>query len=134
MGCVKGDHPAADGWRERITDNLAICTCQAGVLDWSGLVYFQRIIMTEIGAYEAKTHLPKLLSRVQDGESFTITRHGQPVAELVPLARRDKEAIRKTIAETRAYREELARQGISWKNILEPGETLRELAHHGHRY
>ena len=42
--------------------------------------------MSEIGAYEAKTHLPKLLERVLKGERFVITRHGKPVAELIPLA------------------------------------------------
>jgi antitoxin (DNA-binding transcriptional repressor) of toxin-antitoxin stability system len=29
----------------------------------------------EIGAYEAKTHLPPLLERVQNGERFVITKH-----------------------------------------------------------
>ena len=37
-----------------------------------------------VGAYEAKTHLPELLRRVEKGERITITRHGHPVAELVP--------------------------------------------------
>ncbi|HTW94283.1 MAG TPA: type II toxin-antitoxin system prevent-host-death family antitoxin [Tepidisphaeraceae bacterium] len=40
--------------------------------------------MTRVGAYEAKTHLPKLLERVEAGESIVITRHGQDVAHLVP--------------------------------------------------
>ena len=31
--------------------------------------------MQSIGAYEAKTHLPRLLDRVVRGESLTITRH-----------------------------------------------------------
>ena len=35
----------------------------------------------EVGAYEAKTHLPSLLERVQHGERVTITKHGVPVAE-----------------------------------------------------
>lgn len=104
------------------------------VLDWSELVCLRKISMSEVGAYEAKTHLPRLLKRVQAGEHIVITRHGQPVAELVPVAQRDEEKIRKTIEEIRAYREELAQQGISWQDVLEPGETLRELAHHGHRY
>jgi prevent-host-death family protein len=42
--------------------------------------------MESVGAYEAKTHLPQLLGRVERGEAFTITRHGKPVARLVPLA------------------------------------------------
>ena len=41
--------------------------------------------MQSIGAYEAKTHLPRLLDRVVQGESLTITRHGRPVARLVPV-------------------------------------------------
>ena len=38
----------------------------------------------EIGAYEAKTHLPRLLREVAAGQSFTITLRGKPVAELKP--------------------------------------------------
>jgi prevent-host-death family protein len=40
--------------------------------------------MHTVGSYEAKTHLPQLLERVEHGESITITRHGKPVALLVP--------------------------------------------------
>ena len=36
--------------------------------------------MTSVGAYEAKTHLPELLKRVERGEHITITRHGHAVA------------------------------------------------------
>ncbi len=39
----------------------------------------------EIGAYEAKTTLPELLRKVQQGQRFTITNRGQPVAELIPF-------------------------------------------------
>jgi prevent-host-death family protein len=39
----------------------------------------------EVGAYEAKTHLPALLERVQRGEQITITKHGKPIARLVPI-------------------------------------------------
>jgi prevent-host-death family protein len=41
--------------------------------------------MDEVGAYRAKTHLAELLSRVETGETVTITRHGKPVARLVPV-------------------------------------------------
>ena len=41
----------------------------------------------EVGAYEAKTHLPALLERVQRGEQITITKHGRPIARLVPAKR-----------------------------------------------
>jgi prevent-host-death family protein len=39
---------------------------------------------TTVGAYEAKTHLPSLLARVEAGEQFTITRHGRAIARLLP--------------------------------------------------
>lgn len=89
--------------------------------------------MPEIGAYEAKTHLPKLLERVEKGERFVITRHGRPIAELTPIAERDSAGIRKAVGELRSVRKTLARRGVRLKDILGSGESLRELAHEGHR-
>ena len=43
--------------------------------------------MESVGSFEAKTHLPQLLERVAKGEEFTITKHGKPVAKLVPADR-----------------------------------------------
>ena len=37
-----------------------------------------------VGAYDAKTHFSELLERVSKGEEITITRHGSPVARLIP--------------------------------------------------
>jgi prevent-host-death family protein len=41
----------------------------------------------EVGAYEAKTHLPQLLRDVERGDRVTITVRGKPIAELVPARR-----------------------------------------------
>ena len=41
--------------------------------------------MKQVGVYDAKTQLPKLLDEVEHGETITITRHGKPVAKLVPI-------------------------------------------------
>lgn len=38
-----------------------------------------------VGAYVAKTHFSELLERVAAGEEITITRHGSPIARLVPV-------------------------------------------------
>ena len=89
--------------------------------------------MPDIGAYDAKTHLPKLLERVQQGERFVITKHGRPVAELVPAATRDAAGIREVIAGMRARRHALADRGVGVATILRPGESLRDLAQSGHR-
>lgn len=53
--------------------------------------------MSEIGAFEAQTHLPQLLRRVEAGERFVITRHGRPLAELVPLRSRDSGKVQSAI-------------------------------------
>lgn len=42
--------------------------------------------MKTVGSKAAKTHLPRLLERVERGETITILRHGKPVARLVPAA------------------------------------------------
>ena len=38
----------------------------------------------EVGAFEAKNKLSALLDRVEKGEEIIITRHGRPIARLVP--------------------------------------------------
>jgi len=41
--------------------------------------------METINVHEAKTHLSRLLARVEAGEEIVISRHGEPVARLVPV-------------------------------------------------
>lgn len=43
-------------------------------------------LLTEIGAYDAKTRLPELLRQVEEGARFRITNRGRPVADLVPVS------------------------------------------------
>jgi prevent-host-death family protein len=40
--------------------------------------------MREIGAFEAKTNLSRLLDAVAAGEEIVVTKRGRPVARLVP--------------------------------------------------
>jgi prevent-host-death family protein len=88
----------------------------------------------EIGAYEAKTHLPRLLERVQKGERFVITKHGRPVAELIPVSSHDADRIKRAIADARLVRSGLERRGVLLKELLRPDERLRDLTHEGHRF
>lgn len=67
----------------------------------------------EVGAYEAKTHLPKLLKRVQRGERVTITKRGKPVAELRPVADRlDLARRRDALARVDAMRARMRKKGV----------------------
>ena len=61
--------------------------------------------MRSVGAFEAKTHLSRLLDEVEKGETITITRHGNPVARLVPTSdARRRDVARRLAEEWRAYR------------------------------
>lgn len=40
---------------------------------------------SSVGAHEAKTNLGQLLDRVERGEAIVISRHGEPIARLVPF-------------------------------------------------
>ena len=76
--------------------------------------------MSQVGAYEAKTHLPKLLERVEKGERIVITKHGRPVAELAPYRNRDSEAVRAAISDLTAFRKK-HRLGASVRDLIEKG-------------
>ena len=61
--------------------------------------------MESVGSFEAKTHLPQLLQRVADGEEITITKHGKPVARLVPpLAAKPAPDVRAAVAAMKQFR------------------------------
>ena len=78
---------------------------------------------TTVGAFDAKTHLSALLERVRQGERITITRHGVPVALLVPPG----DELRREVA---AAVVELA--GI--RDRTRPGpESIRDLRDEGRR-
>jgi prevent-host-death family protein len=46
--------------------------------------------MDQVNVYEAKTHLSRLLDRVEAGEEIIIGRSGRPVAMLVPYRTKRK--------------------------------------------
>lgn len=80
--------------------------------------------MQTVGAYEAKTHLPRLLDRVAQGESLTITRHGRPVARLVPIENHTRERAEQAAQRLISRRRRLKRTSVA--------ELIRTV-HEGHR-
>jgi len=77
--------------------------------------------MQTVGSYDAKTHLPALLDRVAQGEQITITRHGVPVAMLVPPSDTRKAEIRRTIQEMLESRKKWRLGGLSIRELVEEG-------------
>ena len=85
--------------------------------------------MTTVGSFEAKTKLSELLDNVEAGETVTITRHGKPVARLVPASVGEDERARR-----RALIEEIKRKRVGWDRGAKPGSTIPELIKAGRRY
>ncbi len=83
--------------------------------------------MRTVGSYEAKTHLPRLLSQVEKGETITITKRGKPVAVLSPAWQTPERDLKAVIAEFRAYSKEQARKrgSLSIQEIKEMTEEGR---------
>jgi len=77
--------------------------------------------METVGAYEAKTHLPKLLERVQKGERITITKHGVPVAVLQSPDPQKNVDTQSVIAELRKFRDKHSLEGLSIREMIEEG-------------
>jgi len=73
--------------------------------------------MKQIGAYDAKTKLASLLEEVSRGQEFTITKHGVPIALLIPvrgkISRKPKDVIRE-ILELRRGREASSKEIKRW--------------------
>lgn len=81
--------------------------------------------MRSVGAYEAKTHLPRLLDEVAKGETITITKHGVPVAKLVPVTENRWQNVAEAIKAWEEYRDS--------HNITLGGLSIREMIEEGRR-
>lgn len=79
---------------------------------------------TTVGAYEAKTHLPELLRRVEKGERITITKHGHPVAELIPASDERRRRVSEAIAGLKEFSKGRKLDGITIKELIEEGRRF----------
>jgi len=81
--------------------------------------------MHEVQASEAKAHFSELLDEVERGETIVITRHGRPIARIMPQADLRSEEIRKAIEEIKALRERAGKMSL---------EEILAARHEGHKY
>jgi prevent-host-death family protein len=77
--------------------------------------------MVKIGIYEARTRWSEVIDRVSKGEEITITRHGTPVAKLVPANGQAKTSVAEAIAELRQFRRKHKLRGLTIKQMIEEG-------------
>lgn len=79
-------------------------------------------IQSTVGAYQAKSHFSELLAKVEAGEEFTITKHGMPIARLVPIEAKTTAAERHELIQrwlNRSDKPSLA--GLKVRNLINEG-------------
>lgn len=77
--------------------------------------------METIGAFDAKTHFSALLGKVEKGESIVITKHGRPVACLVPAFQPDSVLVRSSISRIKKMSKGNTLMGLDWKSLRDEG-------------
>jgi prevent-host-death family protein len=77
--------------------------------------------MLRVGAYEAKTRLSQLIDEAAKGEEIIITKHGVPVAALVPVAGPRREDPQSAIAAIKDFRRGRRLAGLSIRELVEEG-------------
>jgi prevent-host-death family protein len=75
-----------------------------------------------VGAYEAKTRFSELLERVEAGGEIIVTRHGTPVAKLVPFKKElSAEQRAEAISRIQKLSAGLSLGGLRVKDLIEEG-------------
>ena len=78
--------------------------------------------MRTVGTFEAKTRFSALLEEVARGEEITITRHGKPVARIVPAAAAGNDRLALTVARLKSFRRgRRLGEDLSVKALIEEG-------------
>ncbi len=81
--------------------------------------------MREVQSSDAKAHLPQLLDDVERGETIIITRHGRPIARIVPEMDSREAATLKAMDRISAFRETMPRLSV---------DEILSARHEGHEY
>ena len=80
--------------------------------------------METVGSYEAKTHLSSLLEKVARGKKITITKHGLPVAMLVPVDSSGKPDRKTAVGEMAEFRKGRSLGEWSIREMIEEGRRF----------
>lgn len=80
--------------------------------------------METVGSFEAKTHFAALLERVAKGETITITRHGVPVARLVPASGRPVRSRDEVLQDLEEFGKGRSLGGITFRQLIDEGRRF----------
>jgi prevent-host-death family protein len=77
--------------------------------------------MSTVDAFDAKTHFSELLKKVEQGGQVTITKHGRPVAKLLPAQELTKENICLSIQKILDFSKFHNLGNLDWKELKDEG-------------
>ena len=77
--------------------------------------------MERIGIYDARARLSELIERVQSGEEVVLTRHGEPVARLVPATAGQRRSRAAAVTRIRALAKKLDIRDVDVRQLIEEG-------------
>jgi prevent-host-death family protein len=80
--------------------------------------------MREIQSSDVKARLPEYLDAVERGETIVVTRHGKPVAHLVPAPSADNDRVLRAIEGIRELRKKTKKTSV---------DEILAWRHEGHR-
>jgi prevent-host-death family protein len=77
--------------------------------------------MSTVGAFDAKTHFSELLKEVEQGGQVIITKHGRPVAKLLPAQGLTQENICLAIQKILDFSKSHTLGNLDWKELRDEG-------------
>lgn len=74
-----------------------------------------------VGAFEAKTHLSRLLEEAEQGYSITITKRGKAVARLIPFQQQKEDLERREIIKEFAVIRDSVQEKVKIAELITAG-------------
>ena len=75
----------------------------------------------KVGAFEAKTHLSEILSKVEDGGEIIITKRGRSVAKIVPFSEEQSKRNKDEILNDFSVIRKKTKEKTNIKSFIEEG-------------
>jgi prevent-host-death family protein len=77
--------------------------------------------MRSIGSYQLKTHLSEILNAVEHGQTVIVTRHGKPIARIMPNETAEQEQTHQVVEALKKFPRTRLPKGVSIRSLIEAG-------------
>jgi prevent-host-death family protein len=74
-----------------------------------------------IGTYELKTHLSEVLDAVEHGQTVIVTRHGKPIARILPSDAAEREQVSQAVQSLLSFPRTRLPKGVTIRSLIEQG-------------